>query len=70
MMPLSLAIIGEENTIKSIGGSLEVKQHLANLGFIVGGKVTIVNSINGNIIVNVKDSRIALDRSLANKINI
>lgn len=70
MMPLSLAIIGEENTIKSIGGNPEVKQHLANLGFIVGGKVTIVNSINGNIIVNVKDSRIALDRSLANKINI
>ena len=70
MMPLSLAIIGEENTIKSIGGSPEVKQHLANLGFVVGGKVTIVNSINGNIIVNVKDSRVALDRSLANKINI
>lgn len=53
-MPLSLADIGEENTVKKIGGSPEVKKHLENLGFVVGGNVTVVTSLGGNVIVNVK----------------
>lgn len=70
MMPLVLAEVGEENTIKKIGGSPEVKKHLENLGFIVGSTVTIINSLGGNVIVNVKESRIALDESMARKIMI
>ena len=58
-MPLSLADIGEENTVKKIGGSPEVKKHLENLGFVVGGNVTVVTSLGGNVIVNVKGSRVA-----------
>ena len=59
MMPLNLADVGEENTIKKIGGSPEVKKHLENLGFVVGGTVTIVNTLGGNVIVNVKDQEMA-----------
>ena len=53
MMPLSLAQVGEENIIKRIGGSPEVKRHLENLGFVVGGEVTVVNTLGGNVIVNL-----------------
>ena len=60
MMPLMLAGIGEENTIKKIGGSPEIKKHLEDLGFVVGGSVTIVNALGGNVIVNVKESRVAI----------
>ena len=70
MMPLSLAGVGEENTIKKIGGSPEVKQHLENLGFVVGGTVTIVNTLNGNVIVNVKESRVAISEEMARKIMV
>ena len=70
MMPLSLAGIGEENTIKKIGGSPEVKQHLENLGFVVGGSVTIVNTLGGNVIVNVKESRVAISEEMARKIMV
>ena len=70
MMPLALANVGEENIIKKIGGKPEVKQHLENLGFVVGGSVKIVNTIGGNVIVNVKDSRIAISREMAQKIMI
>ena len=70
MMPLSLAGIGEENTIKKIGGSPEVKQHLENLGFVVGGSVKIVNTLGGNVIVNVKESRVAISEEMARKIMI
>ena len=70
MMPLSLAGIGEENTIKRIGGSQEVKQHLENLGFVVGGSVTIVNALAGNVIVNVKESRVAISEEMARKIMV
>ena len=56
MMPLSLAQVGEENIIKRIGGSPEVKRHLENLGFVVGGEVTVVNTLGGNVIVNVKEA--------------
>ena len=70
MMPLLLANVGEENVIKKIGGSPEVKQHLENLGFVVGGNVTIVNTMGGNLIVNVKETRVAVSRELAQKIMI
>lgn len=70
MMPLNLADVGEENTIKKIGGSPEVKKHLENLGFVVGGTVTIVNTLGGNVIVNIKESRVAIDQEMARKIMV
>lgn len=70
MMPLLLANVGEENVIKKIGGSPEVKQHLEILGFVVGGNVTIVNTMGGNLIVNVKETRVAVSREMAQKIMI
>ena len=70
MMPLALANWGEANIIKKIGGTPEVKKHLENLGFVVGGDVTVVNSLGGNLIVNVKESRVALSREMAQKIMV
>ena len=70
MMPLNVALPGEENIIRKIGGSPEVKQHLADLGFVVGGTVTLINVLNGNVIVNVKESRVALDADMAQRIMI
>ena len=70
MMPLSLAGVGEQNTVKRIGGSPEVKQHLENLGFVVGSTVTIVNTLGGNVIVNVKESRIAISEEMSRKIMV
>ena len=70
MMPLALADAGKENIIRKIGGSPEVKKHLENLGFVVGGTVTVVNTLGGNMIVNVKESRVAIDREMARKIMI
>lgn len=64
MMPLSLAQVGEENIIKRIGGSPEVKRHLENLGFVVGGEVTVVNTLGGNVIVNSYLGRITLRRCI------
>lgn len=69
-MPLALANWGEANIIKKIGGTPEVKKHLENLGFVVGGDVTVVNSLGGNLIVNVKESRVALSREMAQKIMV
>ena len=69
-MPLTLANVGEENLIRKIGGSPEVKKHLENLGFVVGGDVTVINSIGGNIIVKVKESRIAISKEMAMKIMV
>ena len=69
-MPLTFAEIGEENIIRKIGGRQEVKAHLENLGFVVGGVVTVINTIGGNVIVNVKESRIAISKELAQKIMI
>ena len=66
MMPLMLAQVGEENIIKKIGGSPEVK----NLGFVVGGTVKVVNALGGNVIVNVKESRVAISEEMAKKIMI
>ncbi|MBO4330957.1 MAG: ferrous iron transport protein A [Oscillospiraceae bacterium] len=68
MMPLCFADIGEENTIKKIGGSPKVKQHLENLGFVVGGDVTLLTALGGNVIVKVKEARIAISEEMANKI--
>ena len=70
MMPLSLAQVGEENIIKRIGGSPEVKRHLENLGFVVGGEVTVVNTLGGNVIVNVKGARVAISKEMAVKIMV
>lgn len=70
MMPLTLANIGEELTIKKVGGKPEVKQHLEDLGFVAGGGVTVVNTLGGNVIVNVKESRIAISREMAQKIMV
>lgn len=70
MMPLNLADVGEENIIKRIVGKQEIKAHLENLGFVVGGAVTVINTIGGNIIVNVKDSRIAISKEMAQKIMV
>ena len=70
MMPLCYADVGADNTIKKIGGNPEVKKHLENLGFVVGGNVTIVNTMGGNLIVNVKETRVAVSREMAQKIMI
>lgn len=70
MMPLTLASVGEENTIKKIGGNPEVKKHLEDLGFVAGGSVKIINSLGGNVIVNVKDVRVAISEEMARKIMI
>ena len=70
MMPLSLATVGEENIIKRIGGLPEVRQHLENLGFVVGGTVTVITTLGGNVIVNVKEARIAISKEMAQKIMI
>lgn len=70
MMPLTFAQKGEINYIKKITGKDEVRQHLAELGFVVGGQITVISEICGNMILSVKDSRIALDKSMANRIMI
>ena len=70
MIPLSLAEPGEVQIIKKIGGSPEVKQHLENLGFNVGGEVMIVNTLGENVIVKVKESRVAVSDGLARKIMV
>ena len=69
-MPLIVGDMGTPQIIRKVGGSPEVKQHLENLGFVVGGTVTVVNSMAGNLIVNVKESRIAISREMAQKIMI
>ena len=70
MMPLSFATAGEENIIKKIGGKPEVKKHLENLGFVVGGAVTVIATLGGNVIVNVKEARVAISEEMAQKIMI
>lgn len=70
MMPLNFAAIGEENVIKRIGGTPDLKKHLEDMGFVVGGVVTIINTIGGNVIVNVKETRVAISREMAQKIMV
>lgn len=69
-MPLTMARSGEINYIKRVGGNEETKRHLETLGFVVGGAVTVISSLNGNLIVNVKDSHVAISREMANKIMV
>ena len=69
-MPLTMAQTGDEACILKITGRDEIRQHLAELGFVVGGMVTVVSEMAGNLIVQVKDSRVALDKSMANRIMI
>ena len=70
MMPLNPADAGSENIIKKIGGSPEVKKHLENLGFVVGGTVTVIATVAGNLIVNVKEARVAINEEMARKIMV
>ena len=69
-MPLTMAAAGERNTVKKINGKDEVRRFLESLGFVEGGDVTVVSQIGGNLIVNVKDTRVALSKSMANRIMI
>lgn len=70
MMPLTMMNTGETNTIKKVGGKEETRRFLENLGFVVGGAVTVISDIGGNLIVNVKDSRVAIGKDMANKIMV
>lgn len=70
MMPLALADIGEANTVKKIGGSPEVRKHLENLGFVVGSTVTVITALSGNVIVHVKEARVAINAEMAKKIMV
>ena len=70
MMPLTLVDVDEDNIIKKIGGKPEVKKHLENLGFVVGAHVNIISKLGGNVIVNVKETRVAISNELAQKIMI
>lgn len=69
-MPLTFANVGEENMIRKVGGNPDTKKFLETLGFVVGGRVTVVTEINGNVIVNVKESRVAVSKEMASKIMI
>lgn len=70
MLPLTYAQINENNVIKKVGGKPEIKKHLEDMGFVVGAVVNVVSSIDGNMIVSVKNSKVALDKQLASKIMI
>lgn len=70
MMPLSLAAIGEENTILKVGGSPDMRQHLKDLGFVPGSSVTVISSMGGDLIVSVKQARIAISREMAGRIMV
>ena len=70
MMPLTMAKAGDENTIIKIGGKEEVRRFLESLGFVAGSIVSVVSEMNGNVIVNVKGSRVAISREMANKIMV
>lgn len=70
MMPLNLADVGEPQIIKKLGGSPEIKKHLEDMGFNVGGEISVVSTLNGNLIVKVKESRVAVSEELARRIMI
>ena len=67
-MPLTMASIGEANTIRKVGGNEETKRFLENLGFVAGAEITVVSAIGGNVIVNIKDSRVAINQDMARHI--
>ena len=70
MMPLTMAPVGQASKIQRVGGNDETKRFLANLGFVVGSEVTVISAIGGNVIVNVKDSRVAINEDMARHIMI
>ena len=70
MMPLTMANAGEENIIKKVGGKEDTRRFLENLGFVVGAAVTVISQVEGNIIVYIKDSRVAIGKDMANKIMV
>lgn len=70
MIPLTLANVGEESIVRKVSGNPEVRKHLEDLGFVAGGAVTVVSSLGGNIIVKVKESRVAISEEMARKIMI
>ena len=70
MMPLNLAPRDEENVIRRVGGNAEIRQHLENLGFVPGSVVKVVSEMSGNVIVNVKESRVAISKEMAAKIYV
>ena len=70
MMPLTMLNTGEPSTITKVGGKEETRRFLENLGFVPGGEVTVVSEIDGNMIVNIKDSRVAIGKDMANKIMV
>ena len=69
-MPLTMTAAGESATIRRVGGNAEVKRHLENLGFVEGSNITVVSASGGNVIVNIKESRIAISKEMANKIMV
>ena len=70
MMPLALANVGEENLIRKVGGSPEMRKHLEDLGFTAGGTATVVAAMGGNVIVKIKESRVAISEEMARRIMI
>ena len=70
MMPLTLADIGTEQLIRKVGGSPEVRKHLEDLGFVAGGSATVVSALGGNVIVKVKESRVAISEEMARKVMV
>ena len=70
MMPLTFANTGDENIIKKIGGNPDTRKFLENLGFVARSAVTVISEIGGNVIVNVKDSRVAVSKEMAQKIMV
>ena len=70
MMPLTMANAGEENIIKKVGGKEDTRRFLENLGFVAGAAVTVISQVEGNIIVNIKDSRVAIGKDMANTIMV
>ena len=70
MMPLALANVGEDNLIRKVGGNAEMKKHLEDLGFVAGGTATLITVLNGNVIVKVKEARVAISEEMARKIMV
>ncbi|MBR2801945.1 MAG: ferrous iron transport protein A [Erysipelotrichaceae bacterium] len=70
MIPLIYAVVGEQNVIKKITGRPDMKKHLEDMGFVVGAVITVVSTVGGNLIVNIKDTKVALDRELGTRIMI
>ena len=70
MMPLTMAPVGQASKIQRVGGNDETKRFLANLGFVVGSEVTVISAIGGNVIVNIKDSRVAINQDMPRHIMV